>query len=446
MSYGLTSTGFVTKTLATIRAEINASVQASLGASVDVSDDSSIGMLIGIFAEREAQQWELAEAAYNAQNPDTSTGAALDGVCALTGTLRLPPAPSTVEVIATGTPATTVPLATTFATLSTSIDFKTLAAATIALSGSRVNLAAYAVGAIFSNSGNVYVCTVAGSTSGAGPSGTGTAIVDGTSTWKYVGAGTGHAKIAAASSVNGEFVALADDITVIRTPVGGMSSVRNLLDATPGLAYEPDESLRLRRQAELAASGASTVDALRSDLLRLAGVTAATVFANNTDVTDVDGVTPHAIECMVSGGTNQDIFDFLLANVDAGIGTFGSTYGTALDSLGVSYLVKFSRPTSIDIYATLNIIVDAATFPINGATLIEEAIVAFGDAQKTGKNAVAASIGAQAFKVTGVLDVTSTLIGVAPAPALSTTIAISSRQLAVYDTSRITVNVTTGTP
>lgn len=49
-------------------------------------------------------------------------------------------------------------------------------------------LTVYAVGATVQNGGNVYRATIAGTSAGAGgPTGTGTAIVDGTVTWAFVG-------------------------------------------------------------------------------------------------------------------------------------------------------------------------------------------------------------------------------------------------------------------
>jgi hypothetical protein len=51
------------------------------------------------------------------------------------------------------------------------------------------NTTPYALNALVSNGGNVYVCSVAGTSAGSGgPSGTGLAIVDGSVTWRYLGA------------------------------------------------------------------------------------------------------------------------------------------------------------------------------------------------------------------------------------------------------------------
>jgi hypothetical protein len=108
--------------------------------------------------------------------------------------------------------------------------------------------------------------------------------------------------------------------------------------------------------------------------------------------------------------------------------------------------MKFSKPTEVPIYIIVNVTVDADEYPEDGDDLIKQAIVDWGDVQATGKNAVASVITAQAFTVDGVLDVTSVLLGTAPAPGTSVTVPIALRELATYDTSRITVNVVTGTP
>lgn len=55
---------------------------------------------------------------------------------------------------------------------------------------------AYTVGQFAKNGGKVYVCTVAGTSAGAGgPAGTGTGIVDNTVTWNYVCPDTGELQL-----------------------------------------------------------------------------------------------------------------------------------------------------------------------------------------------------------------------------------------------------------
>jgi hypothetical protein len=163
--------------------------------------------------------------------------------------------------------------------------------------------------------------------------------------------------------------------------------------------------------------------------------------------------------------------------------------------------MKFSRPEEIPIYVVMGVTKNAKTYPTTGDALIKEAIVTWGDAQDTGKDAVPSGIIAQAFGVTGVLAVTyigiststiatptiwnsssvyaignvvvnagrvyrctsggtsSAVVGSGPSATgtgiidgtvtwahLGETIPMALRQLATYDTSRITIISTSGTP
>src|SRR5262249_53874655 len=130
----------------------------------------------------------------------------------------------------------------------------------------------------------------------------------------------------------------------------------------------------------------------------------------------------------------------------AGIAFQGTTSGTVIDSQGTAQPVKFSRPQVINVFVDITLIKDPAVYPSNGDALVQQAIASFGQSQPTGKDAGASSIGAQAFTVPGVLDVTLTKIGTSANPTGSATIAISTRQIAGFDTSRITVHSSTGTP
>lgn len=446
-TYGLTAEGFVPKTVEVIRAEINTSLQNAFGSSIDLSDSSLLGQLVGIVSEREAIVWELAEDLSASMDPDAATGTLLEALCALTGTVKNSALPSTVALTLTGTPLTVVPASSRAATSSTDVDFATLEAATIATLAAWAITTAYVVGDRRTNVTRAYECITSGTSAGSGgPTTTSLDITDGTAHWKYLGEGAGAVDADAEATETGELAGVAYDISVIKTPVSGWSSVVNLLDADMGRDVESDGALRVRREAELAVSGTSTADAIRADLLGVVDVTAVTVFVNNTDTIDADGVPPHAVECLVQGGADQDLWDQLLDSVAAGIATYGTESGTALDSEGTSHTMKFSRPDEINIYVIINLIIDSDTYPTDGDAQVKAAIIAWGDAQATGKNAVASAIGAQAFTIDGVLDVTSTLIDDAPAPAVSTTVAISLRELAMYDTSRITVNTTPGTP
>jgi uncharacterized phage protein gp47/JayE len=260
--------------------------------------------------------------------------------------------------------------------------------------------------------------------------------------------GVAAVDVAATCTETGPVIGRSGSIVNIETPVAGWAGVTNLTDATEGVDIESNEDLRIRREVELATPGSSPIDALRAELAALDDVTAVTVFMNTTDATDADGVPPHSVECLVRGGTNQDIFDQLLRSVAAGFATSGDVTGTATDSEGNVHAVAFSRPEEIEVYVVITGEVVEGEYPEDGEEQVQDAIVEYGDAQRTGKNAVASAIGAQPFRagVPGWLDTVTCYIGTAPAPGTSTTIQVSPRQLAVFDTSRITVATTNGVP
>jgi hypothetical protein len=457
--YGLTTEGFVTKTLDTLREDLEAALRAAFSASLRLGDKSIFGQIVGIWAERLSLLWELSEAINASQDPDKATGAALEALCLLTGTTRPPATYSAVTLTLCGDDGTIVPSGSQVSTDSTSVVFATTASATITLLTAWVTLTAYAVGDRRSNGGYCYECVTAG-TSSSGPASPNPEdpgqdldlLVDGTAYWSYLGEGEGAIDVTAAATETGPVAAYSRDITTIVNNVAGWTSVVNLLDANEGRAIATDGELRLLREQELASGGNTTINALRSELLQVPEVVSAMIFVNNTDVTDADLIPPHSVEALVRGPAtpsaayDQSIFDTLLDGVAAGIRTYGQVSGWSTDSQGTSHLMKFTRPTEVPIYVILTIITDAAYYPIDGDDLVAQAIVDWGDLQVEGKNAVASRIGAQAFTVPGVIDVVTCFIDDAPAPAAETTVAISLRQIATYDTSRITVNSSTGTP
>lgn len=457
MAYGLLPTGFAPKTLINIKTELEAAFKGAFGNSIDLSATSVFSQLIGIMAERFAELWDVGQAVYNATDPDSAEGEALVAVCALTGTIPRSATSSTVTIIATGTVGTVLLAGRQASVAVVGTKFQTLADATIAAATAWATSTVYAAGDIRKANGNIYVCTDPGTSagSGLGPAGTGTAITDNTVEWRYVGAGAGYVQVSAESVETGEKTAAAFDLTVIETPVAGWNGVNNLSDAIKGQAVETDTELRVRREDELLGASRSTLDAVRIRVLEdLPNVISVTVFENSSDVTDGDGMPPHSVEVMVhspgdlTGDDDDAITALVWQNVAAGISFYGNqtkTY-TDVDNGNQTYTVKWSRPSLQNVYIIANIIKDPLLYPANGDDQLVDAILAVGNAYACGKNVVSSQMKAACFRVAGVLDVTSCYIGLSPSPASETTVSISLRQLAVFDTLRITVNSSDGVP
>ena len=226
----------------------------------------------------------------------------------------------------------------------------------------------------------------------------------------YLGEGTACVDAIMTSLDDGPIVAVAGDLTDIVTPVGGLNSARNIADASLGKLDDTNEELRLRREAELRGQSKSPTDAVRAALLKVDGVTSCDVFTNLTNVVNGDGMPPHSLEALVLGGDDQDIWDALWANVAGGIVTTGTEVGTTLDSQGTSQPEAFSRPIATSIFVDLTLIKDPAFYPVNGDDQVTADVVAFGELGGTGKDAVPSSLGAQAFQISGVLEVPQVLI------------------------------------
>lgn len=454
MTFGLTPEGLFVPRLPDLRTEIDQELLGLFGAAIDVSDESVEGQVIGILSERFALIWELLEILHGAVDSKKASKALLDALCALTGTLRAPATYSVVPVILTGAPATVVPGGSQCSTGVESGRFLTVGDAELVAAPAWAAIT-YPAGSIVTSSGQIY-WTLNGAADTVGqPAHTSRLGVPAPGTpaefWFWLGTGTAYVEKLCRAAVTGPVFApgvsiFGGDISVIDTPIGGWQGVANLVDVTAGRDQAEDEELRVAREAELAAQGTSPVDSLRGRLLRLEGVEAVTVFFNNTDQPDADGLPPHSIEALVQGGEDDEIRALLWASVAAGIRTHGTTSGTITDSQGRLQTIKFSRPTEIPIYVELEVEIDPLVFPADGVDQIKAAIVAFGATQESGDDARSFAIAASSLAVDGVLTVLDVDIGIAPSPTLPNTIPISLRERATFALANVTVVTTDGVP
>jgi uncharacterized phage protein gp47/JayE len=87
-TYGLTLKGFSTKPQSEIITEIQKSIQGVFGNNTNFAPSSNMGQLVGIFSEREALLWQLAEAVYASQYPGGAEGTSVDNILALNNMRR----------------------------------------------------------------------------------------------------------------------------------------------------------------------------------------------------------------------------------------------------------------------------------------------------------------------------------------------------------------------
>ena len=456
----LTSTGFDPKRLADIISEKTAKFKLLFGENVDLSADSELGKLLAEEADREALLWERLEEIYDSQQPSKATGVSLDGIMEITGASRDAATRSTVTLYLRGNNVT-VPIHSEVETSDTSVKFRTKLAAVLPVEVVLTDVAEGA-GKDLTQTGGVATATypshgrsvgqflwVLGANQ-SGYDGIHEILTAGAGSFTYavdagtVSPATGTVTMyvvtpVGAESVNtGPISALAGTLTQIVNPLSGWDAVTNALDAALGRNEEPDASARESRIAALQGLGNATLDAIRGDILLVPNVTSCTVFENDTDAT-VGARPPHSIEVVVQGGLDQDILNALYTSKAGGMKPYGTTPGTVVDSQGFSHTMAFSRPGELLIYLIVTLTVDPSLYPADGDARVLAEILTYVATLSIGDDVVVFPYLVGSFiEIPGITGVTID-IGTAPAPTLDANIVVGETQIAVFDSTRITV-------
>lgn len=443
-TYGLTSAGFVAKTLEEIKAEYESDLTEGLGAGVNLEPESVNGQFVGIWSERDAEIWEALLDLSAAIDPDQAQDVSLEVVAGLTGTIKHRATFSKAVLLAVGTPGTVLLQGRVVSVVGSGVRFASDADVTLGAAIAWVPSTVYALGAVVTNSGNVYYNINGGGSAGSGgPVGTGAAIADSDCIWRYLGAGSGLAYVPVTAQLSGPKPANAWSLTSIETAVSGLDSVVNLQDAVLGDNLEADAQLRLRREAELQSSGLAAVDAIRANLLQTAGITQAFVFQNTDPVnTNGDGMPPNSVEAVVDGGADEVVRAAVFAATGGGIKAYGTNMGTVVDSSGITQSIGFTRPTLMLAYLSITLLTDS-DFPDDGADRVVAAILTWAAAHlNVGADLYSSQLITPINTVPGVVAVLTLNMGTSPSPSTSAPLITSSRQRVALDSSRITVTVT----
>lgn len=386
MTAGLTATGWVPKTATEVLAELETDVRAELGSDVDVSAESVFGPVLALCATKLGQMWELVGAVYAARTPGGAAGEALAAVAGIFPALeRRAATKGTVTLSVTLNNGVTIP------------------------AGSRAS--------VTGEPANAWVTTASVTNS----TGSATTLT-----------------VAAEALDTGRTPAPAGTITVISTPVSGWTAVTNLADATPGLPVETDAAFRLRREQSAQRAASSPLDAIVAQVLEVSGVTQVTGWENTSLLPDAIGRPGKSVEAMVLGGDDDAVGRAVFAAKAGGIETVGSTTVTFTDSNGRSRSVKFSRPTSLTMYATVRVEIDPDTYA--GDDAVKAAFLEVSDEFRAGAPARISDLLTAVCAVAGVTDA-YVFIGTVATEALQqrTNYTPGERERCVFATGRITV-------
>jgi hypothetical protein len=225
--------------------------------------------------------------------------------------------------------------------------------------------------------------------------------------------------------------------------VGVSTETYNFEDGVLGSELETDIELRARREDSFSVTGSATINALEARIKNeVDGVTDCKVYENDTDVT-ADGIPPHSYHIIVVGGNPTEIAQKILEVKSGGIGTYGNVTETVYDTKGNAYQIKFSIPTTKNIYVRINLTLLAATegvFPSTGVQDIKNAVRDYINLSKVGKDLVQQTLFVPVYSVPGVAYA-EVLIGVAPSPTTQTNIVIAPYEIARTTTGLISTNM-----
>lgn len=352
-TYGITDEGFEIKPLETIKTEIEDSLKANIDPGLNTSATSVTGQFVGVVAAAASEVWEALQATHSSFDPEQASGLFLDFLSSLTGTLREAATKSTVTATVSLTNGTTLPI------------------------GSQAYVSGD-IAAIFTTIEEV------SNTSGI----------------------TANVSVQMEALSTGPTVANAGTLTVISTPVSGWNSITNAEAAVAGVDQEVDSALRLRREQELRATGAASVEALLADIVTVSGVEEARIFENTTLVTDGDGIPGKAFEALVLGGTDAAVASQIFLSKAAGIQAYGTTLNTVTDTQGFTHQIDFTRPTEKTILFRVELTKDT-TYPSDGDSQVKTNINTQADADLgIGDSIIVSRYYDPVFSVAGVTDVT----------------------------------------
>lgn len=415
---GVTTTGFVPKRLGDIITGLKENAKPIFqdlvppGQEVDTSDTSTIGRLIGLIAPDMDELWQAAQQVYQAFDPNSATGVALDNIVQYIGVTRQVGSPTVLRASVWGQTNTLLPqgqvirnedgdrfTSTTQLAFTTSDSLGFAIRPTALTVGEDVGFTIIVQDGIYSTQHTV----IAGDT-----------VEDVLASWLdefegfnleredfyvdgdkfYIVLKDYYAYITLPSLINssvvevkkrltfnsneqGDIPAPVGTVTAILTPVFGWISVANELTAEKGSVYETDSQLRERFRISKAVRANNTSEAVYSQLLELGDVEFVRVYENMSDSVDALGLPPHSFMAIVRGGTDTNVAQVIWNNKPLGIGSFGNTSVVIRDSQNLEREVQFSRATEVPVYVDIVVKKTDNNFPDNGVEQIRASIVEY---------------------------------------------------------------------
>ena len=325
----ISATGVTAPAYADILETLKINFKSIYGEDAYLEADSQDGQLLAIFARALHDCNNTAVSVYNSFSPQTAFGAGLSGVVKINHMQRLVPTNSQVNVTLTGQAGTTI------------------------ISG------------------------ILGDADGQ--------------KWLLPGTVTippaGTILVTAVAQNLGALQAPIASVTRILTPVAGWQAASNGTAATPGQPVESDAALRRRQELSPASNSYTVLQGMSAALLALPGVTYGTIYENDTDTVDGNGLPKHSIAVVVAGGIAQDVAKTIYGRKAPGVDTYGSTTIPVTDISGTVRDIKFSIPTEVSLKVTISL-TPGVNYTTSIGTAIKQAIANYINALSIGEDLV----------------------------------------------------------
>lgn len=475
---GLNEKGFTTKRLEEILEDHRGVARTAFadlvpaGDTVDTGSNTAIGRMIGVVSPSEADLWEAMQQVYDAFNPNTATGIALDNLVLYGNLTRFTESKSTLQVISDLVFGTVIPAGSQVGAVNSTNAFENV----VDIQGNNEFLSGVGIATLVATASTNYTITFTSTlgavktltyTTPASPAPTAASVLAGI---KDVADGGSFSSFLKTYYLDGFlFLALEDPfdyqsivvssnlqitrvlkpatfqatnfgpieqqagtITEILTPLVGWQSVTNPTAAQMGRNRETDEELRSRFIQQKGVRGSASSAAISSELLQVNGVTNVRVYENEDDTTNALGVQANSIMCVVRGGSPLEIAESIYNNKPVGIRTQGNTTINVTDSIGEVHPVRFETPTFQNVYIKLDIFLQDE-FPADGVALIKQALKDYFATQfDVGEDVIYSRLYSPINSIGG-FYVQSLFIGTSPSPTGVANIDIPFNKIAYTD-------------
>ncbi len=295
---GLTNEGFTALDYDELVTRISGRLDA-FSPGIDLSVEAPDGQLVHIMAFEFSQLWTELGFVYNSYNPNVATGGGLRNLGLISGLQYGAATRSTVNVELLGTSGTVVPKSTIF-TDGLGNEFETELEATIP---------------------STVIATAVLSGSIAVPIGT---------------------------------------VVTISSPITGLTSITQTTAGEQGSEAQTENQFRNLRNRTVLRNYVAVEDVIQARLFETLGIEQVVVLNNDDPTTPLSDGTPaqtiHVTVGELSGVTNEEIAQVILATKGLGCPTFGSTSVVINDVQGNPHTVKFSKATVQEVFINVEIL------------------------------------------------------------------------------------------